>query len=187
MDTHVSRLLNSASQGDGPAGVQLLTELYTELRRLATARMAQERPGQTLQPTALVHEAWLRMIDDEGRAHFTNRAHFFGAAAEAMRRILIDRARRKQAARHGGGQECLDVDDLEIASPAKDDDLLAINDALDQLTVHYPRKAELAKLRFIVGLSIESTADVLGISTATAKRDWTFVKAWLFRAVMQNR
>ena len=133
-------------------------------------------------PTALVHEAWLRL----GDARFENRAHFFGAAAEAMRRILIERARRKLAARHGANAEHVDADDIEIAAPTqKDDELLAIHDALDKLAAHDARKAELVKLRYFAGLSIDEAADVLGISAPTAKRDWAYARAWLFREIAQ--
>ncbi len=144
--------------------------------------MAREQPGQTLQATALVHEAWLRLVDADGQARFENRAHFFSAAAEAMRRILIDGARRKRAARRDGGQPALDVDELEIAAPAaKDDELLAVHEALDRLATHDARKAELVKLRYFAGLTIEQAAEALGVSTPTAKRDWIYARAWLFR------
>ena len=178
----INHLLDTLQEGDPVAADQLLVLVYSELRRLAAAKMSREMPGQTLQPTALVHEAWLRLGGDGQR--WENRAHFFGAAAEAMRRILIDRARRKLAARHGGGQQRLDADEIEIAAPAKDDDeLLAIHEALDQLAAHDPRKAELVKLRYFAGLSIDEAADVLGVSAPTAKRDWTYARAWLFRAI----
>jgi RNA polymerase sigma factor (TIGR02999 family) len=159
----------------------LLVLVYSELRRLAAAKMAREAPGQTLQPTALVHEAWMRLGGDGQR--WENRAHFFGAAAEAMRRILIDRARRKLAARHGGGGEHVDLDEVEIAAPAKDDELLAVHEALDALATHDARKAELVKLRYFAGLSIDEAANVLGISIPTAKRDWAYARAWLFRKI----
>jgi RNA polymerase sigma factor (TIGR02999 family) len=163
----------------------LLVLVYSELRRLAAAKMSREAPGQTLQPTALVHEAWLRLGGDGQR--WENRAHFFGAAAEAMRRILIDRARRKLAARHGAGAEHLDADEIEIAAPGKDDELLAVHEALDQLAAHDARKAEVVKLRYFAGLSIDEAADVLGISAPTAKRDWTYARAWLFREIGSER
>lgn len=183
--TVITHLL-AAESNSTEAAEQLLALVYGELRALARAKMAREQPGQTLQPTALVHEAWLRIVDAEGQARFANRAHFFGAAAEAMRRILIDRARRKLAARHGGGLERVDAEAVDIAAPTADDaELLAIHEALDALTVHEPRKAELVKLRYFAGLSIEETANVLAISTATAKRDWTYARAWLFRKIKQ--
>jgi RNA polymerase sigma factor (TIGR02999 family) len=157
----------------------LLTQVYAELRTIARTKMAGERPGHTLQPTALVHEAWLRLGDQR----FANRAHFFSAAAEAMRRILIDSARRRAAARNGGGAVRVNLDDAEIAAPAKDEEMLAIHDRLDALAEHDGRKAELVKLRYFAGLTIQEAADVLGISAPTAKRDWTYARAWLFRAM----
>lgn len=156
-----------------------MTRVYAELRTIARTKMASERPGHTLQPTALVHEAWLRLGDQR----FENRAHFFSAAAEAMRRILIDSARRRTAARNGGGVAPLNVDDVEIAAPAKDEELLAIHDRVDALAEHDARKAELVKLRYFAGLTISEAADVLGISAPTAKRDWTYARAWLFRSI----
>ena len=178
----INHLLDTLQEGDPVAADQLLVLVYSELRRLAAAKMSREAPGQTLQPTALVHEAWLRLGGDGQR--WENRAHFFGAAAEAMRRILIDRARRKLAARHGGGQQRLDADEIEIAAPTKDDgELLAVHEALDQLAAHDPRKADLVKLRYFAGLTIEEAAGILGISAPTAKRDWTYARAWLFREI----
>ena len=176
----VTRLLEAIQHGDALAGAELLPLVYAELRQLARAKMAREQPGHTLQPTALVHEAWMRL----GAQSFENRAHFFGAAAEAMRRILIERARRKLAAKHGAGAEHVDADDIEIAAPtAKDDELLAVHEALDALAAHDARKAELVKLRYFAGLTIEEAADVLAISVPTAKRDWTYARAWLFRKI----
>ena len=163
------------------AADQLLVLVYSELRRVAAAKMAHEAPGQTLQPTALVHEAWMRLGGDSQR--WENRAHFFGAAAEAMRRILIDRARRQRAVRHGGGGEHVDVEEVEIAAPAKDDELLAVHEALEKLAAHDARKAELVKLRYFAGLSIDEAAGVLGISAPTAKRDWAYARAWLFAQI----
>jgi RNA polymerase sigma factor (TIGR02999 family) len=180
----VTRLLSGIQNGEPAAAAELLPLVYTELRRLAAAKMTRERPGQTLQPTALVHEAWLRLVDADGQSVFENRAHFFSAAAEAMRRILIDRARRKLAARHGGRSEHLDVDHMEIASPATtEDELLAVNEALDKLAIEYRQHAELVKLRFFVGLTIEDAAAVLGISVATANRWWTYARAWLHQEI----
>ena len=178
----LNHLLDTLQEGDPVDADQLLVLVYSELRRLAAAKMSREAPAQTLQPTALVHEAWLRLGGDGQR--WENRAHFFGAAAEAMRRILIDRARRKLAARHGGDQPRLDADEIEIAAPTeKDDELLAVHEALDQLAAHDPRKADLVKLRYFAGLSIDETADILGISAPTAKRDWAYARAWLFHAI----
>ena len=176
----ITLLLSALDRGEPDAAGALLAQVYAELRQLARAKMAREQPGHTLQPTALVHEAWLKLGDQ----CFENRAHFFGAAAEAMRRILVDRARHKLAIRHGGGQERVDVDDIEIAAPTpKDDELLAVHEALDALAAHDARKAGLVKLRYFAGLTIEEAADVLGISAPTAKRDWTYARAWLFRAI----
>jgi RNA polymerase sigma factor (TIGR02999 family) len=183
----VTEILVAAAAGDEAAAERFLALVYGELRKLAAAKMAREQPGQTLQPTALVHEAWLKLVDKDGHAHFKNRAHFFGAAAEAMRRILVDRARRRLAARHGGGQGCIDLDEVEIAAPSKDDEMLAINHALDCLAAHDARKAELVKLRYFSGLSINEAADILGISPPTAKRDWLYARAWLFRTMSEHR
>lgn len=156
--------------------------VYSELRRIAQWQMSRERPGQTLQATALVHEAWLRLVGNDG-SHWEGRRHFFEAAAEAMRRILIDIARRKQAVRHGGGMERIDLEGIEIAGAAPDEELLAIDEALKAFSVHDPRKAQLVKLRYFVGLTIEEAADVMGISQRTAKRDWTYARAWLYREI----
>ncbi len=176
----VTRLLDAIQHGDPRASEALLPLVYAELRALARAKMAREQPGHTLQATALVHEAWLRL----GEQSFQNRAHFFGAAAEAMRRILIERARRKLAAKHGANAEHLDADEIEIAAPTeKDDELLAVHEALDALAAHDARKAELVKLRYFAGLTIEEAAEVLGISAPTAKRDWTYARAWLYRRI----
>lgn len=167
-----------AESGPGTAET-LFPLIYAELRQIARAKMAQEMPGHTLQATALVHEAWLRM----GGQRFDSRAHFFGAAAEAMRRILIESARRRAAARHGGGAVRVNADDVEVAAPVQDEELLAIHETLDAFAAHDPRRAELVKLRYFVGLTIEEAAEVLGISAPTAKRDWAYARAWLFREV----
>lgn len=181
----ITLLLNACREGDRAAPDRLLNEVYAELRRLAAAKMAREQAAQTLQPTALVHEAWLRL----GDGVFQNRAHFFGAAAEAMRRILIDRARRRQAVRHGGGKEHVELEEcLQIADPAvKDEELLAVHEALDRLAQEDARKAELVKLHYFVGLTFAEAADVLGISEPTAKRDWAFARAWLHREISGSR
>ena len=179
----VTRLLEAIQHGDARAEEELLPLVYAELRQLARAKMAREQPGHTLQATALVHEAWMRL----GDRRFENRAHFFGAAAEAMRRILIERARRKLAAKHGAGAEHVDADEIEIAAPSKDDEMLAVHEALDALALHDARKAELVKLRYFAGLTIEEAAEVLGISVPTAKRDWTYARAWLFREIAARR
>src|SRR4051812_683879 len=183
----VTRLLSGMQDGEPTAADKMHPLVYAELRQLARAKMAREKPGQTLQPTALVHEAWLRLVDADGQARFENRAHFFGAAAEAMRRILIERARRKMAVRHGAGQERVDVEDVAIVAPKmKDDELLALDEALDRLAVHDARKAELVKLRYFAGLKIEEVAEVLGVSTPTVKRDWVYARAWLFREISRE-
>jgi RNA polymerase sigma factor (TIGR02999 family) len=175
----VTQLLQAASAGDPQAAEELLPLVYEELRRLAAQKMAGEARVQTLQPTALVHEAWLRLAGDEA-ARFENRAHFFGAAAEAMRRILIDRARRRLAAKRGSGVTPSDVDEIEIPSPASDDDsLLRVNEALEKFTVIDPRKAELVKLRYFVGMNFEESAAALGIAVPTVKQWWAYARAWL--------
>jgi RNA polymerase sigma factor (TIGR02999 family) len=182
-------ILNRVSGGDPTAADELLPLVYGELRKLASARMAGERAGHTLQATALVHEAWIRLGADT-QPTWQNRAHFFAAAAEAMRRILIDGARRRQAQRHGGGLERVDVNDsaVEIASPVgADDELLAVNESLDRLAAHDARKAELVKLRYFTGMSVEEAAEALGISVPTAKRDWTYARAWLFKDIGPSR
>jgi RNA polymerase sigma factor (TIGR02999 family) len=174
----ITHVLQSIERGEAQAA-DLLPLVYEELRKLAASRMANEQAGQTLQPTALVHEAWLRLVDTDGQGQFNGRAHFFGAAAEAMRRILIDRARRKHAQRHGGGQQRLDIADMEIAAEAQGDELLALDEALAKLAAAHPPKAELVKLRYFVGLSIAEAAAILGISEPTAKRHWSYARAWL--------
>jgi RNA polymerase sigma factor (TIGR02999 family) len=178
----VTRILSAMEQGDPKVADELLPLVYEELRRLAAVRMAQENPGHTLQPTALVHEAWLRLVGDEN-VRWNGRAHFFGAAAEAMRRILIDRARRRNARRHGGDQQRVDLPVIEIAAPDEDDQLLAVNEALEKFAAQDKLKAELVKLRYFAGLTIEEAAQVLRISEPTAKRYWTFAKAWLHREI----
>ncbi|HEY5042109.1 MAG TPA: sigma-70 family RNA polymerase sigma factor [Verrucomicrobiae bacterium] len=180
--SEVTVLLEAANRGDSQAAEQLLPLVYAELRRLATSKMASENPGQTLQPTALVHEAWLRLAGDANRK-WNDRTHFFAAAAEAMRRILVDNARRKRAQRHGGGQQRLELLDLAAPSPPNDDQLLAVNDALDKFAAFDPQKAELVKLRYFVGMTIEETSEALGISKATAKRHWDYARAWLYEEI----
>jgi len=178
--SEITRILTAIEQGDARSTDELLPLVYQELRRLAAHKMANEPAGHTLQPTALVHEAWLKLVDSPNQS-WQNRAHFFGAAAEAMRRILIARARRKQTQRRGARAEHLDVDELEIASPAPDDQLLALNDALDRFAGLEPQQAELVKLRYFVGLKTEEAAEVLGVSKATANRWWAYARAWLFQ------
>ena len=182
----VTRILEAAQKGDPNAANELLPLVYDELRKLASVKMAQERPDQTLQPTALVHEAWLRLV---GKNHplWNGRAHFFGAAAEAMRRILIENARRKRAQRHGGGQAKLDIQTIEVAEPAKHDELLAVGEALEKFALRDKQKAELVKLRYFVGLTTEEAAEVLGISVPTADRWWNFSRAWLFEEIEREQ
>jgi RNA polymerase sigma factor (TIGR02999 family) len=181
----ITKVLEAIEAGKPQAAEQLLPLVYDHLRNLAAAKLSREAPGQTLQATALVHEAWLRVAQDHNRA-WQGHSHFLAAAAEAMRRILIDRARRRRAARHGGGQQRLDVDEIDVAAPAKDDDLLAVHEALDGLAAHDPRKAELIKLRYFVGLSLGEAAQVLGVSEPTAKRDWAYARAWMYRAIQST-
>jgi RNA polymerase sigma factor (TIGR02999 family) len=182
----VTCILDRVHRGDPTAAEELLPLVYQELRKLAAHKMAQELPGQTLQPTALVHEAWLRLIGTED-VKWANRAHFFGAAAEAMRRILIENARRKRAQRHGGGLAHLDIDQLNLAAPAKDEEILAVSEALEKLAARDKQKAELVKLRYFVGTTIEEAAEILGISTATANRWWTYSRAWLYKEIEGQR
>jgi len=179
----ITLILEKIGQGDRSAAERLLPLVYGELRKLAAARMTHEAADITLQPTALVHEAWLR-LGGEKQPDWQNRAHFFGAAAEAMRRILIDRARHRQARRHGGGQERVNIDALELpASETNDERLLAIDEALARLAAHDAPKAELVKLRYFAGLTTSDAARVLGISVATAERWWTYARAWLFEEI----
>jgi RNA polymerase sigma factor (TIGR02999 family) len=183
--SEVTRVLDAIGNGDPKASNELLPMVYEELRRLASHKMANEAFGQTLQPTALVHEAWLRLTDGEN-VKWDGRAHFFGAAAEAMRRILIENARRKQALRHGGGQRRLDIEDVEIAAVPDDDQLLALDEALERLAAHDGRKGELVKLRYFAGLTIGEAAELLKISEPTAKRDWTYARAWLYNEMKRG-
>ena len=178
-------LLTAVEQGDPTAAEKLLDLLYQELRRLAASKMAQEAPGQTLQPTALVHEAWLRLVASKNPT-FVNRAHFFSAAAEAMRRILIDRARRKLTQRHGGSFERVDLDGQNLAAPAADEQLLAVHEVLDNLAKDHPAQAEVVKLRYFVGMTNEETAEALGVSVATVKNYWTFARTWIFNEIKNS-
>jgi RNA polymerase sigma factor (TIGR02999 family) len=184
--TQVTRILEAAQKGDPTAASELLALVYDELRHLAAAKMVREVPGQTIQATALVHEAWLRLGGSEAQS-FQNRAHFFGAAAEAMRRILIERARRRRAAKRGGGAAMVDVDEIELAAPlAGDDQLLRVNEALEQFAKLEPRKAELVKLRYFVGMSFDEAAGTLGIAVPTAKQWWAYARAWLTVALREG-
>jgi len=179
----VTTLLQAMAAGDSSAGERLIPLVYQELRKMAARRMAAGPDGQTLQATALVHEAWLRLGGENPRG-WQNRAHFFAAAATAMRSILVDRARRRQALRHGGGQQRVNFDDVEIANQVvNDDQILAVHDALEKLAVEEPQKAELVKLRYFAGLTVEESAEALGISEPTAKRWWAFARGWLGREI----
>jgi RNA polymerase sigma factor (TIGR02999 family) len=174
-----TRIPQAVDQDDAKAAEQLLPLVYEELRKLAAHRMANEAAGHTLQPTALVHEAWLRLTGDAGPVRFTHQGHFFAAAAEAMRRILIDSARRKEAQKRGAGLQRVDLDDADVAAKADDTTLLRMDEALEKLAREDPPAAELVKLRFFGGLTNEQSAAALGISVRTAKRYWTFARAWL--------
>lgn len=175
----VTRLLQDMEKGDPQAAADLLPLVYDDLRRLAAAKMAAQPAGHTLQPTALVHEAWLRLA---GENHpWQNRRHFFAAAAEAMRRILVDQARRRLRLKRGGDPECIPIEELDLATETGPEDLLRVHEALDHLAAEDPLKAELIKLRFFVGLRIPEAAEILGLSATAAKRHWTFARAWLQR------
>ena len=179
----VTRILSEVEQGDAHAAEQLLPLVYDELRKLAAQKLAQEAPGQTLQATALVHEAYLRLVGDQ---QFDGRGHFFAAAAEAIRRILVEQARRKQAARHGGLRQRESLDPDRLVAPAPDDELLALHEALDRLAEKHPEKAELVKLRYFAGLTADQAAAALGISPTTGDRHWAYARAWLRRAMSEG-
>ena len=181
----VTRILNAIGGGDSKAAQDLLPLVYEELRKLAAHKMASEAPGQTLQPTALVHEAWLRLVGTEN-PQFEGRGHFFAAAAEAMRRILIDRARQKLSLKRGAGAARLNLEDLEVASAADDDTLLAVDEALTKLAREDPDSAEFIKLRFFAGMTNDEAAQALGIPERTARRHWSFARAWLFREIQRQ-
>lgn len=188
-EREINGVLERMEQGDAPAAAQLLPLVYEELRRLAAAKLARESHGQTLQPTALVHEVWLRLGGDR-QPDWKNRAHFFAAAAEGMRRILIENARRKGAVRHGGAlaKVSADATGFDLASPTvHDEELLIVDEAIQSFALHDPRKAELVKQRYFIGLTLEEAAEILGISVRTAKRDWAYAKAWLFNEVKRLR
>ncbi len=177
----VTQILSAIEQGDPHAAEELLPLVYDELRKLAAQKLAQEKPGQTLQATALVHEAYLRLVGPAEPRVYRDRRHFFAAAASAMRRILIDQARRKQTEKHGGGRPHQDLSD--VAAPQADDELLALNEALEQLAIEDPIKARLVELRYFAGLTSDQAAEVLGISSTTADRHWAYARAWLQTAV----
>jgi len=178
----VTQILEAVGAGDTQAAERLLPLIYEELRRLAAAKMAHEAPGQTLQPTALVHEAWLRLVG-EGNQRWNSRGHFFAAAAEAMRRILVERARRRNRLKRGGQWERVELEEADIPSPMPDDNLLALDEALERLAEFDARAAEVVKLCFFVGLTHEQAATELGVSLSTIERTWTFARAWLFREI----
>ena len=186
----ITQVLNAIEQGDPRAAGQLLPLVYDELRRLAAHRLAGEGPGHTLQPTALVHEAYLKLVGPDPQRPWNGRVHFFAAAAEAMRRILIDHARRKQRARRGGRMKRVEVEDMDnvemVAESGGADELLALDEALTQLAAADARKAELVRLRYFVGLTLEQAAELLGISRATADRHWAFARAWLYDAMTRG-
>jgi RNA polymerase sigma factor (TIGR02999 family) len=177
----VTRVLSAIEQGDPHAAHQLLPLVYEELRKLAAQKMAQEAPGQTLQATALVHEAYLRLVDVEKAQHWNSRGHFFAAAAEAMRRILVENARRKQSHKRGGGlvHQDADLDAFPVGNPRDPFEVLAVHELLDRLAQKSPRKAELVKLRYFLGYTVAQAAQILGVAPATAEEDWTYAKAWL--------
>jgi RNA polymerase sigma factor (TIGR02999 family) len=175
----VTQILAAAEAGDPRAAAELLPLVYDELRTLAAARLAAEKPGQTLQPTALVHEAYLRLVGGDRPQDWNSRGHFFGAAAEAMRRILVEQARRKQSLKGGGGRQRVELADVDPAVACGDLDLIALDDALQQLARKDPRKAELVKLRFFAGLTVPQAARALGIAPSTADEDWAYARSWL--------
>jgi RNA polymerase sigma factor (TIGR02999 family) len=180
--SNVTRILDRVQQGEGRAAEELLPLVYEELRRLAAHQMAHQPPGQTLQPTALVHEAWLRLVRGEDQT-WQNRAHFFAAAAEAMRRVLVENARRKGRLKRGGGRERVDIADLELPDTTPDDKVLLINEALERLQAEDPDTARVVVLKFFGGLTHQEVATSLGVTERTVERDWAFAKAWLFRAI----
>jgi RNA polymerase sigma factor (TIGR02999 family) len=184
--SEATRILDAIEQGDPRAAEQLLPLVYDELRQLAAQRLAREKPGQTLQATALVHEAYLRLVDEEKVQHWDSRGHFFAAAAEAMRRILVDSARRRGARKRGARLERIELP--ELAGPSQDDpiDLLALDEALTKLEALHPQKAQVVRLRFFAGCTLEETAQLLGIARATAQRHWTVARAWLFGQLHQS-
>lgn len=179
--SNVTRLLEAAHRGDPSAAAELLPLVYAELRKLAAARLAREQPGHTLDATALVHEAYLRLVG--GEQHFDGRSHFFVAAAEAMRRILVEQARRRLSAKRGGALVRADVEPDHVAAPAPDDELIALSEALDKLAEAHPEKVALVKLRYFAGLTADDAASALGISPSTAHRHWSYARAWLKRAM----
>jgi RNA polymerase sigma factor (TIGR02999 family) len=179
--SEVTRILSAIEKGDPHAAEELLPLVYDELRRLAAQKLAQEKPGQTLQATALVHEAYLRLVDRETQQRWDSRGHFFAAAAEAMRRILVEQARRKGRLKRGHGHKRVDLDQMEITTDELGFDIVAVDQALTKLAGKHPEKAELVKLRYFAGCTVAEAANILRISTTTADRHWTYARAWLFR------
>jgi RNA polymerase sigma factor (TIGR02999 family) len=184
--TDVTRILSAIEHGDPSAAEQLLPLVYEELRKLAAAKMAQEKPGQTLQATALLHEAYVRLVDTEKAQHWNSRGHFFGAAAEAMRRILVEKARKKATEKQGGDLQKVDIDGLDIAGSASPEQLLAIDEAVSQLTAVNAIAGGIVKLRYFAGLSVEQSAAALGVSSKTAYRHWNYARAWLHSELMEG-
>lgn len=182
----VTRLLNAIDAGDPKAADQLLPLVYEELRKLAAVKMAQEQPGQTLQATALVHEAWLRLAGAV-QQRWDSRRHFFAAAAEAMRRILVEKARRRLRVRHGGGLQRVELDEVEIPGDVREEQLVAVDEALARLEREDPKKGEVVKLRYFVGLTNRETAEAMGLSETTVERYWSFAKAWLLSQIQDTR
>ena len=184
--SEVTHILSQLEQGDRNAADRLLPLVYDELRKLAAARLTHEKPGQTLQPTALVHEAYLRLVDGERASEWDSRGHFFAAAAESMRRILVERARRKASTKHGGKKERVELQEGDLTCDAPDDDIIALDEAITRLEEEDPQKAKLVKLRYFAGLTLEQAAEALSISRATASRHWTYARAWLYDAISEN-
>ncbi|HEX6813101.1 MAG TPA: ECF-type sigma factor [Planctomycetota bacterium] len=184
--SQVTRVLSAIEHGDPKAAKQLLPLVYEELRKLAAHRVAREQPGQTLSATALVHEAYLRLVGNGAEPHWNSRGHFFAAAAEAMRRLLVERVRRKRRARHGGGRAPIDLEGLDVEAERGLDDLLALDDALQRLTAEEPAVAEVVKLRYFAGLTAEQAAAALDISLRTANRHWAYAKAWLYQQLSER-
>ena len=184
---HITQILSRIESGDSAAAEQLLPLVYEELRKLAAARLALESPGQSLQPTVLVHDAYLRLVDVDDRPHWNSRGHFFGAAAEAMRRILVEHARRKRSDKHGGGFQRVELDAVQPQVPVRGDDLIALDEALCRLEEKWPEKARLVKLRYFAGFTLPEAAAALNISQATAERYWSFCKAWLYSELKADR
>jgi RNA polymerase sigma factor (TIGR02999 family) len=179
----ITHVLDAIQQGDPLAASQLLPLVYDELRKLAAQKLAYEKPGQTLEATALVHEAYIRLVDADRAAHWDSRGHFFAAAAEAMRRILVEQARRKRRTKHGGACRRVSLDEAVCLGEAPDDNFLALNEALEKLACEEPAKAELVKLHYFAGLTLEQAGKVLGIGYRTAKRHWAYARAWLYAAI----